>query len=116
MLSQNLSETLFKPKFEYPETSMISNSGVDLPILSRHDPLLGFRKNFYRPIFKFSWVLSGGNALDIDEAIANISVSKNQRNREKCFDTVKDYGSGNWIYEFNSIAQRRVTAAHACEE
>ena len=52
----------------------------------------------------------------IDEAIANISVSKNMRNREKCFDTVKDYGSGNWIYEFNSIAQRRVTAAHACEE
>lgn len=116
MLSQNLSETLFKPKFDYPETSMISNSGVDLPVLSRHDPLLGFHKNFYRPIFKFSWVLSGGNALDIDEAIANVSVSKNMRNREKCFDTVKDYGPGNWIYEFNSIAQRRVTAAHACEE
>lgn len=52
MFSQNLSETLFKPKFDYPETSMISNSGVDLPVLSRHDPLLGFHKNFYRPIFK----------------------------------------------------------------
>lgn len=46
MLSQNLSETLFKPKFDYPETSMISNSGVDLPVLSRHDPLLGFTRTF----------------------------------------------------------------------
>ena len=116
MLSQNLSETLFKPKFDYPETSMISNSGIELPVLSRNDPYLGFRKNYYRPIFKFLWILSGGNGMDIDEAIANISVSKSKRNREKCLDTVKDYGSGNWIYEFNSIAQKRVAAAHTCEE
>ena len=50
MLSQNLSETLFKPKFDYPETSMISNSGVDLPVLSRHDPLLCFYKNFLKKL------------------------------------------------------------------
>lgn len=113
--SLNLSEILFKPKFVYPETSVISNSGVELPTLSREDISFGFVAEFYRPILKFEWVFSGGSALDIDEALAKICVSKSQRNRETLFDTVKEYGSGHWNYEFNTIAQNRVNKAHDCE-
>ena len=53
-ISQNLSETLFKPKFDYAETSTISNSACPLPTLSRRDPYFGFEENFYRPILKFT--------------------------------------------------------------
>ena len=109
--SKNLSEILFKPRFEYLETSMISNSGCELPPLAYRDPALGFAADWYRPVRTFMWVFLGGNLLDIDEALSNISSSKNPRKRELCFDTVAEYGPGNWIYEFNSIAQKRVNAA-----
>ena len=113
--SLNLSEILFKPKFVYPETSVISNSGVELPALSREDISFGFVIDFYRPVLKFEWVFSGGSALDIDEALAKICVSKNVRSRDSLHDTVKEYGSGHWNFEFNSIAQNRVNKAHECE-
>ncbi len=114
--SLNLSEILFKPKFVYPETSTISNSGIELPHLSRDDISLGFDSKFYRPVLKFEWVFSGGSALDIDEALANICVSKAPRSRESLYDTVKEYGKGHWNFEFNTIAQNRVNKAHICEE
>ena len=110
-ISQNLSETLFKPKFDYAETSTISNSACPLPTLSRRDPYFGFEENFYRPILKFTWVHTGGNAIDIDEALARICTSKNERTRSSLYDTVKDYGPGHWVYEFNCEAQERVNAA-----
>lgn len=113
--SLNLSEILFKPKFVYPETSVISNSGAELPALSREDISFGFVYDFYRPVLKFEWVFSGGSALDIDEALAKICVSKAPRSRETLYDTVKEYGSGHWNYEFNTIAQNRVNRAHECE-
>lgn len=112
--SQNLSEILFKPKFVYKETSTISNGGCPLPRIIKQDKSFGFSKNFYRPLLRYEWVLSGGNALDIDEALSNISVAKGHRTRE-CFDTVEEYGPGNWIYEFSSIAQKRVNLAHENE-
>ena len=112
--SQNLSEILFKPKFVYKETSTISNGGCPLPRIIKQDKSFGFSKNFYRPLLRYEWVLSGGNALDIDEALSNISVAKGHRTRE-CFDTVEVYGPGNWIYEFSSIAQKRVNLAHENE-
>lgn len=116
MQSENLSEELFKTKFKYEETSMISNSGVELPKLSYEDSAYGFTPSYYRPIHRFNWVIGGGNVLDIDEALAKISVSKNERSRPKCLDTVKEYGPGHWIYEFSTIAQSRVTKAHAAME
>lgn len=112
MTNENLSEELFKPRFDFLETSVISNSGCPLPKLSRVDLAYGFEKDFYRPIHRFLWTLGGGNPLDIDLALSNICVSKNPRSRQECLDTVKEYGAGNWIYEFCTIAQRRVQIAH----
>ena len=114
----NLSEILFKPKHDYVETSLISNSGCPLPDLGDGMHLMGslFRAKWYRPLNRFTWTYLGANCLDVDEALANIVMSHNKRTRETCFDTVEQYGSGNWIYEFSSIAQRRVILAHECEE
>ncbi|HAR79622.1 MAG TPA: hypothetical protein DCR21_02215 [Succinivibrionaceae bacterium] len=115
-ISQNLSEVLFKPKFNYPETSVISNSGTELTKVSDKLKTFGFMPDWYRPIHLFSWTLQGGNCLDIEEALANIATSTKERSRPQCFDTVKEYGSGNWIYEFSAIGQRRLLKAKSAEE
>lgn len=114
----NLSEVLFKPRADYIETSLISNSGCELPDLGDGTHLMGshFRSLWYRPLNRFTWAYLGANNLDVDEALANIAISKNPRTREKCLDTVAQYGPGNWIYEFSNIAQRRVQRAKAMEE
>ena len=111
-LSQNLSEVLFKPQRTTLETSLISNSGCPLPDIDYdHQIHFGFQPHWYRPVNRFYWTWLGGNLLDIDEALAQIAASGNKRTRQSCLDTVDEYGPGNWIYEFNTIAQKRVNMA-----
>lgn len=113
----NLSEILFKPHRTSPETSVISNSGCPLPDITLSDQnALGFAPNWYRCINRLYWTWLGGNLLDIDDALARIAVSESRRSRETCLDTVVEYGPGNWIYEFNYIAQQRVQQAKQCED
>lgn len=114
----NLSEVLFKPKHDYIETSLISNSGCELPDLGDGFHLMGshFRALWYRPLNRFTWTYLGANCVDVDEALANIVMSPNVRTREQCYDTVEQYGPGNWIYEFSDIAQKRVLQARECEK
>lgn len=110
--SENLSEILFKPQRTSRETSVISNS--DLTISEDHlfgGYLTGYFNKWYRPVYRFLWTWLGGNLLDIDMALAKIAASDNKRSRENCLDTVIDYGPGNWIYEFSSIAQDRFLRA-----
>ena len=114
----NLSEILFKPKHDYIETSLISNSGCPLPDIGDGLHMMGshFRSLWYRPINRYTWTYLGANCLDVDLALSNIVMSKNPRTRVECFDTIEQYGPGNWIYEFSSIAQKRVMQARLCEE
>lgn len=112
----NLSEVLFKPKFKYTETSLISNSGAELPRLEKKDVSLGFTRGWYRPISRFLWTWQGGNLMDIDAALSAIASSKNARSRPQCLDTVSEYGGGNWIFEFSSIAQKRAVKGRELEE
>ena len=114
----NLSEILFKPKHDYIETSLISNSGCPLPDIGDGLHMMGshFRSLWYRPINRYTWTYLGANCLDVDQALSNIVMSKNPRTRAECFDTIEQYGPGNWIYEFSSIAQKRVMQARLCEE
>ena len=116
--SANLSEILFKPKHDYIETSLISNSGCPLPDVGDGLHFMGspFRSKWYRPLNLYTWTYLGGNNLDIELALSNIIMSKNDRSRETCFDTVSQYGAGNWIYEFSSIAQERVMRARLATE
>lgn len=116
--SQNLSEILFKPKFHYEETSMISNSGAPLSnqASARMMRLLESDSRWYRPIHAYAWTVLGGNFKDIDLTLSRIAVSENERSRKECYDTVKEYGPGNWIYEFNYTAQQRYIKARDLEE
>ncbi len=116
MSAENLSEKLFKPKFKYPETSLISNSGCPLPKLEQKKGGLGFLKDWYRPVHRFWWTLGGGNILDIDECLSAIASSTQERSRSQCFDTVIEYGGGNWIFEFSKLAQERAMSGRAYKE
>lgn len=115
--SANLSEILFKPKHNYIETSLISNSGCPLPQIDGFH-LMGshFRALWYRPLNLYSWSYLGANNLDVEEALGNIVMAKGARTREECYDTIEQYGAGNWIYEFSAIAQKRVMQARLFEE
>lgn len=117
--SENLSEILFKPHFHYDETSQISNSGAECELKSGSEVLLRhleFDARWYRPLHVFSWVWQGGSFLDIDDALAKIATATGARSRPHCLDTVKEYGPGHWIYEFNTQAQRRFVLARELEE
>ncbi len=118
--SQNLSEILFKPKFKYPETSLISNSGAPLPELKLPQEeleQLGYAEGWYRPLYPISWVLLGGSYYDISDALYRIANSPvEERSRPACRDTSNDYGPGHWVYEFNAEAQERCNAAKDYEE
>lgn len=116
--SANLSEILFKPKHDYIETSLISNSGCPIPDVGDGLHFMGspFRALWYRPLNLYTWSYLGANNLDIERALSQIVMSNNERSRETCFDTVSQYGAGNWIYEFSSIAQERVMKGCEAQE
>lgn len=95
---------------------MISNSGCPLPDLVQKRHSLGFLKNWYRPVHRFWWTLGGGNLLDIEECLSAIATSTQERSREQCFDTVIEYGGGNWIFEFAKLAQARAMSGREHKE
>lgn len=106
----NLSEILFKPKHDYIETSLISNSGCPLPKEGDGKFFFGshFRSLWYRPLYLYTWAELGANNLDVEEALAKIMMATGKRTRPTCFDTIEQYGAGNWIYEFCTIGQTRL--------
>lgn len=114
--SKNLSEILFKPKRTFIETSLISNSACPLPKIEHNLHRDGFLRHWYRPITRLYWAWSGANPLDIDATLSKIVCSTGKKSREECFDTIIDYGTGNWIYEFASIGQERMLKAKECIE
>lgn len=98
--NKNLSETLFKPKFDYPETSSLIQ-GTHSTTNSTRSLLDGEgRQNWYRIINRLSWHWHGLPLLEIEEVLARIAVSDKKRSNERWIDTVIGYQPGNWIYEF----------------
>lgn len=100
--NKNLSEQLFKPKFDYPETStLIQRSNVTHQ--QGHSILDGeARNNWYRVINRLSWHYQGLPLLEVDEVLARIAASQRTRTNNGWLDTVVGYQSGNWVYEFLS--------------
>lgn len=117
--NKNLSETLFKPKFDYPETSsLIQRSGLNSN--SSRSMLDGEgRQNWYRMINRLSWHWHGLPLLDIEEVLARIAVSRKKRTNENWLDTVIGYQSGNWIYEFlaqSVVWQQKAEQCHSSDD
>lgn len=92
MSNSNLSETLFKPVLNSPETStLIGRNNIKGKSVSG---------DWYRDIDKATWVWRGIDAIELSDVQARIVMSTNPRSNDQLLDTVIGYRSGNWIYEW----------------
>ena len=116
MNEKNLSEKLFKPKFDYPETSTLVTqikSGQQLT-----NSFLDSEGNscWYRAINRLSWQWRGLPFIETEEVLSRISISKKRRSNPNWLDTVVGYQSGNWIYEFWAQATKWQKQADSDEQ
>lgn len=70
--------------------------------------------NTYRLLHVDSWVESGLRYDDIKTALANMQSSEKDRFRVE-YDTVIEYGPGNWVYEFEQFGDSYLQEAKTYE-
>ncbi|WP_392565284.1 esterase FrsA [Utexia brackfieldae] len=113
MTVKNLSEKLFKPKFNYPETSALIQR-FDSQYVSFAHPLEGqSHAHWYRVLNSLIWHQRGLPLLEIDAILARIAASDKKRSNPQWLDSVIGYQSGNWIYEFAGQASQWQQQAEA---
>lgn len=113
MYDQNLSEVLFKPTRKSLETSFVSNSVKELPVVEESSYYKQTR--WYRTIHMSYWGWLGFDLIEVESALARIAASKLKRTREDVLDTVYEYGPGNWIYEFSMLGTKYSAMAKEIE-
>lgn len=118
-MSENLSEKLFKPQFNYPETSTliqrIGNGNEDFHSMFDGDAM----SNWYRVLNLLSWHWRGLSLIEVNEVLARISASTKKRTNDKWLDTVVGFEPGNWIYEFlsqSAIWQKKAEILNKAEQ
>jgi esterase FrsA len=105
MAPANLSETLFKPRFKYPETSTLIARANRHSSPSVHSALEGDSVPcWYRTINRQMWLWRGIEPLEVEEVLSRIAVSDAERSDKQLLDTVVGYRNGNWIYEWSHQA------------
>ncbi|MCX8700682.1 esterase FrsA [Gilliamella sp. B2840] len=98
--TENLSAQIFKPQFDYPETSTLIKR-IDSSDGSSISPLDGeIDSRWYRIINPFLWFWRGLPKLEVEALLSKIAASTKRHTNEKWLDTVIGYQSGNWVYEF----------------
>lgn len=97
---ENLTAQIFKPQFEYPETSTLINriNSGDGSSISALDGEIDSR--WYRIINAVLWNWRGLPKLEAEAVLAKIAASTKPHTNDKWLDTVVGYQSGNWVYEF----------------
>ncbi|MCE2593592.1 esterase FrsA [Motilimonas cestriensis] len=121
MSSQNLSEKLFKIKFNYPETSTISNPKAKLSSTSPVGEMMDNDNTpgWYRLLRRAQWAWQGIDPIEVEAILAKIAMSKQTRTRDDLLDTVTDYRKGNWTYEWSqpgAVWQHKAKDALANEQ
>ena len=106
MPEKNLSEELFKPRFEHPETSSLvrhiaTNPAGSSSVMSAKSP-----QRWYRTLTPLVWNWRGVPAIEINEVLSRVAASSLARTNEQQLDTVRGYRNGNWIYEWSVQAAR----------
>ncbi|MGV3346443.1 esterase FrsA [Enterobacteriaceae bacterium LUAb1] len=101
MTPKNLSETLFKPRFKYPETSTLVQRMHHHQTSSPPTLLDGkSQRSWYRMINKLFWAWRGISPQEISEVLSRIAMGPDERTDRHQLDTVIGYRHGNWIYEW----------------
>ena len=116
VMTENLSEKIFKPQYDYPETSSLINR-LDSSNGSSISPLDGeIDSKWYRIINPLLWYWRGLPKLEIEAVLSRIAISTKRHTNDKWLDSVIGYQSGNWIYEFlNQAAMWQAKADNAAQ-
>ncbi|KXF79820.1 esterase FrsA [Enterovibrio coralii] len=114
--SENLSIKLFKQHKHAKETSTIVGS-VNQGLSAMHNALDGDSDNsWYRILRRPQWIWQGVDPIEMEETLARIAVSDNDRSSEKLLDTVVGYRPGNWSYEWTQCGMRHQKTAQSLDE
>ncbi len=105
-MSENLSESLFKPQKHSKETSSIIG----------HTTPENHQGQWYRVLRKSQWTFQGIPPLMMEETFARIAASKHARIHEALLDTIEGYRLGNWSYEWTQTGIQLQKKAQALEE
>lgn len=104
IVETDLTERMLRKQIIGKETSCISNSKQEIVQSEKCDTLINhgaYSQRWFRLRHKAFWLLEGIPITTIEETLAAISLSRNERSRSNLIDTVKTYGEGNWCYEFS---------------
>ncbi len=116
MTDKNLSEQLFKPKFDYPETSTLVTPSANTRHLTNSLLDSEGQSYWYRAINRLSWQWRGLPFMETEDVLSRIAISDKKRSNPNWLDTVIGYQSGNWIYEFWSQATKWQKQADNAEQ
>ncbi|OCG08029.1 hypothetical protein A9G13_07465 [Gilliamella sp. wkB178] len=113
---QNLSEQIFKPQFDYPETSTLikridNSDGLSISPMDGES-----NSHWYRIVNPILWYWRGLPKLEIEEVLSKIAVSTKQPVNSQWLDSIAGYQPGNWIYEFLNQAAKWQAKADAIDE
>ena len=105
-MSENLSQTLFAPKFHVAETStLISNSSTKKSHQANDVIMDGEERSDWYRLLKFMlWAWQGLDMIECYDVLSHISASKNERSDNAILDSVVGFRSGNWSYEWTQKA------------
>ncbi len=104
MVEPDLTERMLIRQLTGKETSCISNSKKEINQPTDCDVLVNsgaYSSKWFRLRHKAFWLMEGIPISTIEECLASIVMSKNERTHNNLIDTVKKYGEGNWCYEFS---------------
>ncbi|RKF15757.1 alpha/beta hydrolase [Alginatibacterium sediminis] len=110
-MSDNLSESLFKPQVLKRETSTLSNAKASQLQVVPHST----HGAWYRLLRRQLWAWQGVPALGTEALLSQIAVCQKTRTSE-LLDTVAGYQPGNWTYEWTQRAVHHQTKAKLAAE
>ncbi len=107
-MSENLSEKLFSRKYKVQETSsIIPNSSTKKKHMIDNGVMEGEEKESWYRLLKFlQWAWQGVEIIECYEVLAKIAASKNKRTDDCLLDSVIDFHSGNWAYEWIQLGMK----------
>ncbi|MWN89780.1 alpha/beta hydrolase [Gilliamella sp. Pra-s65] len=114
--TENLTAQIFKPQFDYPETSTLikridSGDGSSISALDGE-----IDSRWYRIINAVLWHWRGLPKLETEAVLSKIAASTKHHTNDKWLDTVVGYQSGNWVYEFLNQAAIWQTKAESFDK
>ncbi|WP_445402368.1 esterase FrsA [Zobellella sp. An-6] len=102
---QTLSERLFTRVEQVRETSTISFAGRRNDASAQIAPYVdgAHLPGFYRLQKRAFWRWQGTDSIEIESTLARIAVAAGPRSVEQWLDTVSEYKSGNWVFEWSQL-------------